>query len=376
MAKISTIIPPRTGILAKLEKMLPKPRSPVVFRPDSLSANITNRCNAACSCCCVKANEQAIPDLTSEEVLSALEQARLLIARQDRQFHIWGGEPFLDTERLMSLLEHATRHDFYAQIATNGFWGADIRQAFDIMEQMQLITLPAQKELNLYMACDDMHNEQEVLNPGNLAVIIALIDKFFSQNLTYTIASLALGSSSSLERLAMALSILESPRRTHYLGPTPCGKGFLIRNIMGLSLPRCSIGYIPPSFSGRCSPDKKGAFIFPHLDPAFIAKTPAPLAFQLAVGLNRQLYMHTTCVSNDILPLGDIREHNIGDIVSAAGRDPIVVSLASYGYAQIYPLLKDLFDVDRWISHLYSSQDILYGLDSDDPFTAHPEICG
>jgi hypothetical protein len=79
------------------------------------------------------------------------------------------------------------------------------------------------------------------------------------------------------------------------------------------------------------------------------------------------MYVHLLFTSPKVLPMGDIHQFNLGELIERTEADPIAVSLMRHGYSELYPCLSNIFDFNSWIKQFFTAYDILQGLEVDNP---------
>ena len=88
---------------------------------------MTQRCNAECDICCFSCSPASQRHLDADLIHTVLKQA----ASSDyiKEIHFTGGEPFLDFDLLCDCISTATALGLSCFIHTNGYWGADEKDA-------------------------------------------------------------------------------------------------------------------------------------------------------------------------------------------------------------------------------------------------------
>jgi len=374
--------PVRTGIMGKLAQLLPQPGGENLFRPDFLSINITSSCVASCEHCCESHNSGRYEPMSTAEVSDILRQAADQIPpAQRRIFHIWGGEPFLDTNKLFAAVHEADKYGFSAiRITTNGFWGKDRKGAKDILQWLSGST--TKTEIILEISCDNMHNDQDQLKVEYLANITSLTEESFRGRISYDINSLWLSDRKSLRDLAKAMSRVDPFGRDIKFGESPSGMEAMLLAVNEdeeLEWMR-HIVFILPSVK-RYEPGMDKYFGMRTLNPEDMKWAMRPINYhQAVIGIDRQFYINLHFCSIGALRMGSIREYSMAQLMGRVDVDPVAVSLMKCGYSEIYPQLKAIsrgthgsFDVDRWLTQFYDYADMLQGLESDEPVLAlHP----
>jgi organic radical activating enzyme len=363
--------PIRPGILGKLAKRLPRVDGRGLFKPNLTAFNFTNRCNATCEMCLEDGNKKRFQPYTVEEAAGILGQIAELnpwLAR--RYLHLWGGEPFLERDLLLGIVQEADRLRFgKIQIATNGYWGKDLASVRKILADLRGKVRSA--DLALQISGDKFHQSQEILSPGFLANIIFLAKTEYPE-INISINSLLLNNFQSLHDLAGAISAIQ-PEKVWANFDEIESQEFCYSRISGCS---ASVENIPlnfslPSLSGRCTPRLSSQFGCGPLQPEKLAKIDYSIENHLSIGIDRQMYINLLFSSPGILPMGNINEFSLRELVERTEADPIAVSLMRHGYSELYPHLSKLFDFDSWIRQFYSAYDILQGLEADEPRPLH-----
>ncbi len=129
------------GVLSdQTPKFLPKP--PLYdTKIENVALNITRQCNLRCRFCynlpyLTKDNSD---ELTAAEMISFLRDTKPFLGKSP-VLTILGGEPLTDTEKLLSVCEHAIKQRFTVLVSTNGTQVTDdfARQAAKLGIQMQV----------------------------------------------------------------------------------------------------------------------------------------------------------------------------------------------------------------------------------------------
>ena len=352
------IAPPvRTGIMGKIAERLPKPSGEQLFKPRYPSLNLLNRCNASCVTCCEDSNHRPYKPYSEKEALSVLEDLAPKLEPEEKLLHIWGGEPFLMPKLLFGVIGGAVELGYSVNVATNGFWGKDINRARSYIDRAVSIT---QNNFSLFFSWDGSHSDQKALKPDHIANILSVIIGD-GKKVGVSFSCLPFGRSNALKDLEEKVSgITDLP--------------FMIceRNL-GLDLgdrfmPVFPIGLLTPSLTGRCTRSLAPFFWEHPLSPEALMGD-RPMFSAYAIGLDRKMYVSTQLTSGGVLPMGDVTE-GAETLAARANADPVAVSLMKHGFNEIFPVMRQLFDADRWIGNFYSPPDILLHLENDDPFAA------
>jgi len=103
----------RAGVIGRKRNKPPKTRI------ESISVNVTNRCNLNCTFCYNRDHEDHGDGLSADEMIEALESVRRLVVR-DAPLAMLGGEPLMAPERTLALAEWARRRGMTPLLSTNG----------------------------------------------------------------------------------------------------------------------------------------------------------------------------------------------------------------------------------------------------------------
>lgn len=112
---------------------------------------VTFRCNAECRHCFFEAGPNRDEVMSLSLGLKAIDEAAELGVEW---VSLTGGEPFLETELLEKLVEHANHLGLNTEIVTNGYWATTPENAEKTLEPL------VKKGLNvLNLSLDDFHQE-------------------------------------------------------------------------------------------------------------------------------------------------------------------------------------------------------------------------
>lgn len=103
----------RAGVIGR------KRNRPPETRIESISVNVTNRCNLNCTFCYNRDHEDRGDELSAEEMIAALESVRKQIV-PGAPLAMLGGEPLMAAERTLALAEWARRRRLTPILSTNG----------------------------------------------------------------------------------------------------------------------------------------------------------------------------------------------------------------------------------------------------------------
>jgi radical SAM protein with 4Fe4S-binding SPASM domain len=88
-------------------------------RIESISVNVTSRCNLSCRFCYNSAHARAGPEVSADEMIVALESVRRHTAR-GAAFALLGGEPLLEKEKTLALARWGRKRRLRPILSTNG----------------------------------------------------------------------------------------------------------------------------------------------------------------------------------------------------------------------------------------------------------------
>ncbi len=103
----------RAGVLTGRRLKPPKERI------ESISVNVTTRCNLRCSFCYNARRPGTAQELSADEMIEALESVRKWTAK-GAMIALFGGEPTLEKDKTLALAQWARRRGFSAIMSTNG----------------------------------------------------------------------------------------------------------------------------------------------------------------------------------------------------------------------------------------------------------------
>ncbi len=103
----------RAGVIGSRRPSAPQKRI------ESISVNVTNRCNLRCSFCYNRDRHDIDSELPVDEMISALESIRSLTAN-GASLALLGGEPLLTSERTLTLAAWGKRRNIRPILSTNG----------------------------------------------------------------------------------------------------------------------------------------------------------------------------------------------------------------------------------------------------------------
>jgi hypothetical protein len=319
--------------------------------------------------CSVDANKKSFPPFTIEEARDTLCQISELAPRTAKNnLHLWGGEPFFDRDLLFGIAHEADKLGFKSiQIDTNGFWGKDEAEARAILANLHEYAPSA--KFALLISCDNFHQSQEILSPDFLANLIVTAKEEFP-NIQIALNSLLLNDFKSVRSLEGSISSHHSGKASAAFDDCYGEFGFYYTQISqdrSRDIQVIPLTVSPVSLSGRCTTGLSPQFGGNPLRPENISSKSSPIECHLSIGVDRQMYMHLLFTSPKVLPMGNIHQFDLGDLIERTETDPIAVSLMRHGYSEIHPHLSEIFDFDLWIKQFYNSCDILQGLEADMP---------
>lgn len=333
------------SILLELAQRLPSPPKGFfslfrrrVFNPVLTSINITPYCNARCETCLVK-DVAKYPSFSIEEISAVLSAISVGVpAPANKKLDLWGGEPFLNQNFLFQIIEQAIRHGFKEiSISTNGYWGKDIEKARAILRELGEFSLRANIILDL--PCDAMHNIQDNLGPSNLANIMFLINHEF-RGLKYNLGTFDIKGSTAMLDLVDTYNMQNQRSRANY--------AHNIFTVTDYQDPSIIIYQNRVLFTTLMLPSQEAI--------SGLRKTNASqweryllnwrLTLHFAIGLDREVYLNLMFYPFKLLPMGNINENNVSDILRRIEKNPIAYSLLSCGYKEIIPILRDFVDLN------------------------------
>lgn len=103
--------------------------------PQSITIIPSYRCNAECAECCFESNPRIKQRLSLEEIIYAIDRAR--VAFPALQLIVFsGGEVFLLKDDLYKAISHASGHGLAVRCVTNAFWGKSKKNAETVVEKL------------------------------------------------------------------------------------------------------------------------------------------------------------------------------------------------------------------------------------------------
>jgi organic radical activating enzyme len=130
---------------------------------------LTYKCNAACEFCYYNCSPDKDGLMPAETALGAWESLRIL-AGDDANVHLTGGEPFLYWEHLLEIMRKAKSQGLGNAdlIETNGFWATDEKIA-----RQRIKTLDELGMRRLKISVDPFHQEYVDIEPVRLLAKVA-----------------------------------------------------------------------------------------------------------------------------------------------------------------------------------------------------------
>lgn len=101
-----------------------------------LGIEVTGRCNAACAHCSTACGPTKADNLLADEICSVMNDAASL-GGDDLEFILTGGEPFLDRQRLNTLVAHGTCLGAIVGCVSNGFWASSRPRAVHVLSPLR-----------------------------------------------------------------------------------------------------------------------------------------------------------------------------------------------------------------------------------------------
>lgn len=83
---------------------------------------LSSRCNALCTHCTTSCGPRARQSLSDEDIARVMSEAADVDDGTPLAFHLTGGEPFLDFERLLATVSRGARLKGRISVVTNAFW--------------------------------------------------------------------------------------------------------------------------------------------------------------------------------------------------------------------------------------------------------------
>ena len=100
-----------------------------------LGIEITSRCNARCGHCSAACGPHGRASLSTDRLQDIMSEAAEL-NRGTLEFALTGGEPFLDTEQLQSLIAHGHALGAIVSCVSNGFWATTLQRGVDVLQPL------------------------------------------------------------------------------------------------------------------------------------------------------------------------------------------------------------------------------------------------
>lgn len=98
---------------------------------------LTSRCNALCTHCTTSCGPRVKQYLSDEDIARVMSEAAGIEDGVPLRFHLTGGEPFLDFERLLNTVSIGARLKGSVSVVTNAFWAKSESVARDKLEALQ-----------------------------------------------------------------------------------------------------------------------------------------------------------------------------------------------------------------------------------------------
>ncbi|MCM1176016.1 MAG: radical SAM protein [Blautia sp.] len=146
---------------------------------NTLAFSLTDKCNAQCSVCCLFCSPENNAVLDSSLVKSYIRQAKEM--GTVRLISFTGGEALMCPGELRECVRYAHQMGFEVSLVTNGFWGADYRKGFALMESLlqdglNRITISADKFHQEYIPIQSVKNAIKICDELGLPVAVAVMD--------------------------------------------------------------------------------------------------------------------------------------------------------------------------------------------------------
>lgn len=134
----------------------------------TLGFTLFRKCNANCDICCFESSPSCKERLDKELIKKYIDSAVRDENLQNISFT--GGEPFLEYNLLLELIEYATEKGFNANLITNGFWANTKEIA---IERLTALKKKGLKRMNV--SFDEFHNEY--INEKNVVNVVEACKK-------------------------------------------------------------------------------------------------------------------------------------------------------------------------------------------------------
>jgi hypothetical protein len=98
---------------------------------------LTSRCNASCTHCSTSCGPYRKEALSPDDVVRLMNQAAAIDDGKPLEFHITGGEPFLDFDLLLATVAHGTSLKGLVTCVTNAFWARSLEETRQMLTQLR-----------------------------------------------------------------------------------------------------------------------------------------------------------------------------------------------------------------------------------------------
>jgi MoaA/NifB/PqqE/SkfB family radical SAM enzyme len=102
-----------------------------------ISLVLSSRCNASCSHCSTNCGPHRTEALGQDEIIRLMNETAAIDDGRPLEFHITGGEPFLDFDLLVAIVAHGTGLGGLVTCLTNAFWARSTESAREKLTQLR-----------------------------------------------------------------------------------------------------------------------------------------------------------------------------------------------------------------------------------------------
>ena len=136
------------------------------MRPRVLGLLLTLKCNAECAHCCFNSGPSRSLAMNADEACDYVGQAA---SAGLAGISITGGEPFIDLDRLETVVSKSFELGMFARVVTNGYWAGSNRRAELILDRLYAVGL---REISI--SFDSLHEEFIKASSIKRAIEVAL----------------------------------------------------------------------------------------------------------------------------------------------------------------------------------------------------------
>lgn len=119
---------------------------------NTLAFTIHRKCSAACSMCCFESNPSCKEKLEVERIKSYIDEASEI--NEIEKVSFTGGEPFMEYDLLVYLIDYSSRRGLRATTITNGYWATSYEKAYKMLKKLKDVGLK-----HLSISHDSYHQE-------------------------------------------------------------------------------------------------------------------------------------------------------------------------------------------------------------------------